>query len=282
MSNYPARVYINNVYRQPTDTADNFNVTLPSQIINAKTMSINSATIPLLCYTFDSTESVFYYQAGSTVVQQVTLNLKKIYTSLTAFITDFNALLQAVTPTLTVAQDINAGDGILTITNSAGGINVIGIANKELNWQGASTYYNNCSDRLGFYNGSARALTVAPVATSFTASGPVILLRTSSIYVAVDIIAGDSYTSNSPSQSISNILFQLPVTNGNYGAIQSYFNNDFLLFSGNDLPQAIYNIAVTLYDDNFNNLSLLPSAKVLIELSFKYKDQPTILPFSKQ
>ena len=81
MANQPARVYINNYYRAVNETADNFSVTLPSQIINADSMSINSASIPLLCYTFAPEESILYFQAGSTAVRQVTLNTQKVYTT---------------------------------------------------------------------------------------------------------------------------------------------------------------------------------------------------------
>ena len=230
-------------------------------------MSINSATVDFFTYTFDLSESIFYFQAGSAVVQSVTVNLAKVYTSVALFVADFNALLQTIVSTLTVTQNLN--NGILTITNSAGGINVIGIANKDLNW--SSTYYNNISDRLGFLNGSFTPLSTAPSATTFTASGPMRLLRTSSIFVGVDCIAGDSFTSNTPSECINNILFQLPVTNGTYGSVIQYFNNDFFAFTSSDLPTAIYNINVVLYDDMFNQLTLLSSARVMLELAFKYE-----------
>ena len=64
-------------------------------------------------------------------------------------------------------------------------------------------------------------------------------------------ICNDSCTSNSPSQSISNILFQLPVTNGNYGALINYNNNDIELSS--------YNIQSTIYNINVMRL-LVPAA----------------------
>lgn len=273
MSSYPSRVYVNGYYRQAGETADDFTVNLPNAIIKPKQMSINSASIPLLCYTFGETESIFYFQAGSNVVRSITLNTKKNYTSVAEFITDFQAALVLVVPTITITQNLTNADGILTISCPTG-INVIGILQKEYNWD--STYYNNCSDRLGFYNGSPNPLPTTPTATTFTASAPMTLIRTTAIYVGVDCIAGDSYTSNTPSQCVANILFMLPVQNGSFGAIQSYYNNDFMLFSGSDLPSAIYNIHVSLYDDNFNNLGLLPSAKVQIELSFKYDDAPTL------
>lgn len=278
MSSQPARVYLNGYYRQPSDSASEFTVTLPQAIIGAQTMSINSATIPFLCYTFDLSESVFYYQAGSTAVQSVTLNLQKVYTSLAQFITDFKASFP-VGLNIDVTTDATANDGILTITCPTG-INVIGIAQKEYNWD--STYFNNCADRLGFYNGSTTPLATAPTATSFKASGPAIMLRTTSIYVGVDLVGGDSFTTNTPSQAISSILFQLPVSNGTFGTVIQYFNNDYLLFTGSELPNAVYNVTVTLYDDNFNNLYLLPSAKVLLELSFKYGEEVKAKPRKQQ
>ena len=278
MSSQPARVYLNGYYRGPSDSASEFTVTLPQAIIGAQTMSINSATIPFLCYTFDLSESVFYYQAGSPVVQSVTLNLQKVYTSLTQFIADFKASFP-VGLNIDVTTDAAANDGILTITCPTG-INVIGIAQKEYNWD--TTYFNNCADRLGFYNASGTPLVTTPTQTSFKASGPVIMLRTTSIYVGVDLVGGDSFTTNTPSQAISSILFQLPITSGTYGSVLSYFNNDYLLFVGSELPNAIYNVSVTLYDDTFNNLQLLPSAKVLLELSFKYEEELKPKPRKQQ
>jgi hypothetical protein len=273
MSSYPSRVYVNGYYRQSGETADDFTVQLPNAIIKPKQMSINSASIPFLCYTFGESESIFYFQAGSNVVRQITLNLTKNYTSISQFITDFQAQLQVLVPTITVTQNLTNNDGILTISCPTG-INIVGIEQKEYNWD--ATYYNNCSDRLGFYNANFKPLLTTPTATAFKASAPMTLIRTTAIYVGIDCIAGDSYTSNSPSQCVSNILFMLPTQNGTFGAIQNYTNNDFMLFTGSDLPSAVYNIHVTLYDDNFNNLGLLPSAKVQIELSWKYDDAPSL------
>ena len=246
MSSQPARVYLNGYYRGQSDSASEFTVTLPQAIIGAQTMSINSATIPFLCYTFDISESVFYYQAGSTAVQSVTLNLQKVYTSLTQFIADFKASFPAPL-NIDVTTDATANDGILTITCPTG-INVVGIAQREYNWD--TTYFNNCADRLGFYNASGVPLASTPSQTSFKASAPTLMLRTTSIYVGVDLVGGDSFTTNTPSQAISSILFQLPTTNGTYGSVLSYFNNDYLLFVGSELPTAIYNVSVSLYDDN--------------------------------
>ena len=108
------------------------------------------------------------------------------------------------------------------------------------------------------------------------------MLRTTSIYVGVDLVGGDSFTCNTPSQAISSILFQLPVSSGTYGSVIQYFNNDYLLFVGSELPNAIYNVSLTLYDDTFNNLQLLPSAKVLLELSFKYDEELKPKPRKQQ
>ena len=74
-----SRVYLNNVYRGINDDSSNFTITLPKPIMNAKSMMINSATIENLSYTFDKSESFFFYQAGSALIQSVNLNLKKVY-----------------------------------------------------------------------------------------------------------------------------------------------------------------------------------------------------------
>ena len=263
----PSRLYVNNYYRNyPNDTADNFTVTLPQAIINATSMSINSASLTFLCYTFATAESIFYYQCGSTVVKKFTLNLKKVYNTIDSFIVDFQALFP-VADGVTVSKSTDGTESL--ILTSANGISVIGIAQKEYNWD--QTYFNNCSDRLGFYNGTLAPLSAAPTATIFAASAPVTLLRTSCIYVACDVVGGDSFTTNTASQSISAILFQIPLSSsGTFGSVISYFNSDYSLFSGSQLPNVIYNVNIILYDDVLNPLELLPSARICLELSFKY------------
>ena len=71
-------------------------------------------------------------------------------------------------------------------------------------------------------------------------------------------------------------MFQLPVSNPAFGGMNVYTNQDYLLFRAKDLPYSIYNINVRLLDDNFDDLELLPSAKVIIELSFQYDDSDLI------
>ena len=117
------------------------------------------------------------------------------------------------------------------------------------------------------------ALSSTPTTTSFTASSPMTLLKTSCIYVGLGI-CNDSVTCTRSNQ-ISNILFQMPVSNGNYGALLNYLNQDRELYKVMNIQSTIYNVNVNLYDDNINNLNLLPSAKVLLELSFNYNEQIT-------
>ena len=264
----PSRLVLNGYYRRPTDTANNFTVTLPTQITNPKVMSINSANIPFLCYNFGESESRFYFQTGaSTNVNVVTLNTQKVYVGVSDFVTDFQTLLRTVDANLTVTV---GADGRMSIASTTK-INVIGIENREYNWN--ATYYNNCALRLGFYNASPVPMTTVPVNTLVTGTGSLTLVRTTCFYVCIDAIAGDSFTSNSPEQCVSTILFQMPVTNATFGALNAYYSQEYLLFQAKDLPYSIYNVNVRILDDNFDDLDLLPSAKVLVELSFKYDDR---------
>ena len=74
----PSRVYINGYYRRNTDPAFDFIVSLPSQVLNPKTMCINSATVPLHCYNFGNSECVLYFQmqvSGFTSLKVYSINI---------------------------------------------------------------------------------------------------------------------------------------------------------------------------------------------------------------
>ena len=270
MSIQPSRLYISSYYRRNTDSASNFTVTLPSQVNNPKQLAVISAVIPYLCYNFGETESIFYFmttQSGATV-KQVTVNTQKVYNSATEFQTDFNALLAAAQPG--VSCSINTNDGRVTIGNSGGNISIVGIANRETNWN--STYYNNIANRLGFYNAPGAPTT--PSTSSVTSSGSFQLIRTSAFFLSMDCISGDSYTSNSAEQCVSNIMFMLPVQDATFGALNYYQVQDFEMTRASELPYSIYTVNVRVLDDKYDEITdMLPSASIQLELALKYEKE---------
>ena len=166
-NNQPGRVYLSSYYRRAQDSANSFTLSLPSQIINPKILSINSCVIPYLWYNFGSTERILYYQLSTPVLSRIwtiTLNTAKVYSTTAEFITDLNAAFVLNHGANVVTAAIGT-DGRITLTGNATSIYVIGIGNREYNWN--STYFDNCANRLGFYNAKTVAATCWPVLCRF-------------------------------------------------------------------------------------------------------------------
>ena len=98
------------------------------------------------------------------------------------------------------------------------------------------------------------------------------LIRTTAMYIGCDVIAGDTMTNNDMSQSISTILFKLPLTNTAFGAINTYACQDLILFKSRQLPYSISSMNIRIYDDKFDTLELLPNSIVALEISFSYQE----------
>jgi hypothetical protein len=268
----PSRVYINGYYRRATDTANNFNVQLPTQILNPVTMSVNSCVLNLLAYNIPRTECNVWFQVnvGAIAVFKATLNTGKVYSTADTLCADLQTAMRASSGDNTITVTSNSTtDSRITIANTAG-IFIIGIADREYNWN--ATYYDNASNRLGFYNASPTKSLTTPTTNTFTASAPLQLVRTINAYVCVDTVAGDAMTCNTPDQNISSVLFQMPITNPVYGGINTYQTQDGGLYTAKDLPYSINGFQVRVLDDNMDDLELLASSKVMIEVSFNYND----------
>jgi hypothetical protein len=267
----PSRVYINGYYRRINDSANNFTVQLPTQIINPVSMSINSAVLNLLAYNIPRTECNIWFQTnggGAGTVYKTTLNIAKVYSTSDVLCADIQTAMRASSTDNTITVTSNSTtDSRITIANTAG-IYIIGIADREYNWN--STYYDNASNRLGFYNAPTSKSTTTPTTNTFTASAPVQLVRTINSYFSVDSVAGDAMTCNTPDQNISSIFFQMPITNPVYGGINTYQTQDGQLYTAKDLPYSINAFTVRVLDDNLDDLELLPSSKVMLEVSFEY------------
>jgi hypothetical protein len=236
-------------------------------------MSVNSCVLNLLAYNIPRTECNIWFQTnggGASTVYKTTLNIAKVYSTSDTLCADIQTGMRASSGDNTITVTSNSTtDSRITIANTAG-IYIIGITDREYNWN--ATYYDNASNRLGFYNASPTKSSTTPTTNTFTASAPLQLVRTINAYVCLDVVAGDAMTCNTPDQNISSVLFQMPITNPVYGGINTYQTQDGGLYTAKDLPYSINGFQVRVLDDNMDDLELLPSSKVMIEVSFNYNN----------
>ena len=113
------------------------------------------------------------------------------------------------------------------------------------------------------------AAAVTPAA--HVAPDPINLIRTSTIYFASSLSAGESLTS----AGRKDILFAVPLT-APIGGVQLYQNS----LSGiivNRPPSVVRNIRVTLLDENFQVMEPMPqNSSISVEIHFAYDDESNV------
>jgi len=173
------------------------------------------------------------------------------------------------------ATVVSATASVLTFTFNGSNIPV------RLIFNSSDTVQQACKTTLGFV-----ANTTASFANSFiTAPGPVVfqsaispadhlasdpinLIRSSNIYFASSLSAGEALSS----AGRKDILFCVPLTAA-VGSVQLYQSS----LSGiivNRPPSVVRNLRVTLLDDNFQVMEAMPqNSSISVEIHFSYDDE---------
>jgi hypothetical protein len=175
------------------------------------------------------------------------------------------------TTTVAQASDILS----FTFTSSLTGRDV------DLVFNASDAVQTACGTTLGFVNSGNTSSTgstlTAPNAVVFQspispadhlASDPINLIRTSNIYFASSLSAGEALSS----AGRKDVLFSVPLT-APVGSVQLYQST----LSGvivNRPPSVVRNLRVSLLDDNFQIMEAMPqNSSISVEIHFSYDDE---------
>jgi hypothetical protein len=115
---------------------------------------------------------------------------------------------------------------------------------------------------------NAVTLSTPPTPDDHLASDPINLIRTSNVYFASSLSAGESLSS----AGRKDVLFAVPLTSP-VGSVQLYQST----LSGvivNRPPSVVRNLRVTLLDDNFQIMESMPqNSSISVEIHFSYDDE---------
>lgn len=280
MDNQPSRIFISSDFRQSGETPSSFSNILQGTLRGAQEIDLQSIIGVALLYPFKSTNNTFIvYEdngAGGYNSFQVEIPTDRTYADGDALASQVNALLTTLGATITLVYK----DSTITTLTGVSENKFEFVHNGTDFYIDTSLTSSRCLRKLGFFNLSSLGSAASPLTGNISASDNPLLLGSTKLYIATNLVAGDTLTPEQGSNENNpgfygdqgadrfNILTQVAL-NSNYGDI--FFQQSTLdRIMVQPLTTSIQNVDIILLDDDFEQANLSLNSKISLEFNIVY------------
>lgn len=280
MDNQPSRIFISSDFRQNGESPARFSNILQGTLRGAQEIDLQSIVGVALIYPFKSTNNTFVINeddgGGGFNSYSVAIPTDRTFADGDALAAQVNAILTGLGASVTLRY---RDSSVTTIT---------GVSENKFEFvHNGTDYYIDttllsarCLRKLGFYNLSSLGSASSALTGNVIASDNPLLLGSTKLYVATNLVAGDTLTPEQGSNTDNpgfygdqgadrfNILTQVAL-NSNYGDI--FFQQSTLdRIMVQPLTSSIQNVDIQLLDDDFETANLSLNSKISLEFNIVY------------